>query len=1116
MGGKGGGGTTTSTSTSAPPADVMAQYDALIAQANTQAQQPLQQYQGNIVAPLNTAQNQSFTDVQNAQGLGQPYYNQAAGLIQNASQQITPQTVNAADIQQYQNPYTQQVINSTLANINQQNAGQQQQLIGNAASQGAWGGDRSAVAQALLANQQDLAKNQTISGLENQGYSQALGEANTQQQAGLSAQEASQYLGQQGGFGLMNLGTTAQNQALSGASALNATGNQQQTQAQEQLNVPYEQFQQQQAFPYQNLSWLSSLSTGLGSNMGGTSTTSQPAPNSSLGLFGLKRGGHVSEGLIKRLADGGAVMMPAHYDAGGNIPDISIGYIPGSLSLTRGSGIPQPPKLEQKSGDTGIASVLAGANSLKSLFTPSGKSASSASSIVPGASAADNPLGLSSGSGFTPSDLSSISKDFGNYGVDTAASSAASSATPSFLSSIGDAFMSFFEKGGAVSKGLIKHYDDGGSVGGGLTPFDTSTNPMANNKASQYAQMPIEQLRELSMRVQQPQQKQIIQQVLQQRQIAPNIGGQPNNAPSAPMALQTGMNRGGGVAKYAFGGNVLPDIISVIGDVAGSFVGDPMAGNQFTSMLSNVDGGATKPGFQPSDFFKKRGGLIKGYDDGGDVLDENSTSSMPAALPSIAQPVHLIGASDEGGMSNENAAKMADLYPESIPSQGLIKADPSLAPLSSVSNVPPSTSSFTPVSIPTFHDDKPINEVDPWMSVLAGVASAASGRSPYAIQNIASGLGAGVKNYGEQKKEAAEETYKSGSLQDARDQLVREAEQYNATGQQKADEFTKNLSLDQQKADQTAKYQQGELALRAKEAGKPIFDKYGNPWQLDSTTGKYAPVSLVNQSSTASASPSKNNSPMDAATDILQQEGVPMLPVSPNDSLATKTQQSYQQAGQTAQQMLDILNKQKTLIGSYTSGPRGTANTSWLPSEAGLKYGSSELAAGNSDDLAARQEAEKDAAKLAMMQSSMVKGSRPGVRMIQFAGTTVPNPGMSDKAQAELADEWSDSLKQQVQRGQVASMYSSLHPKNIDAILNNYETANPVVLNDGSKNTNWMPYKSWIASGRPDTSQMSAVKQSSAGQNEGAGNIAPVGTIATNAKGDKMQKGADGKWTPAP
>lgn len=753
----GGGGTTTSTNSSAPPADVMAQYDALIAQANQTAQQPLQQYQGNIVSPLSDYQNQAGNEVANLQGSSQPLYNQAQGLIQNASQPITPQTVNSADIQQYQNPYTQQVIDSTMANINQQDQGQQQQLIGNAAAQGAWGGDRSAVAQSLLAHQQDLANNQTIAGLENQGYSQALGEANTQQQAGLNAQEASQYLGQQGAAGLTNLGNTELSAGLTGAAALNSAGAQQQAQQQAQLNVPYEQFQQQQAFPYQNLSWLSSLSTGLGSNMGGTSTssTTQPAPNS---IFGFARGGHI-DGLIKKLASGGAIMMPPHYDSGGlipgqgfditqqnsGIPNLDPNVFAGDpMTLTKGSGLPtskatpaqQPSAMQQASQAVGLASGL---NNLA-------PNSSSLSSMMPTSlsnlfSGTSQSAPVSPAGSITSTDLA----PFSSSGASDAASSAGSS---DMLSNMGDYLMTLFAKGGAV-------------------------NPE--------------------------------------------------------------------IQKRSFGGNVLPDILSVVGDVAGSFVGDPMAGNQFTSTLSQVDGGETKPGFQLSNVLS-RGGLVKHYDDGGAIDSVNGQFSQG-----------LMGNDDFGlnaappNMSPESVANMPPSAPVhlssddanvSVPSKGLVSP-----------NAQASSSGFTPIAIPTFHDDKPINEVSPWLSVAAGVAGALSGKSPYVLQNLASGALGGLETYGAQKKQAADETYKSASIQDARDQLVREAEQFNASGQQKADEYTKTLALDQQKADQMAKYQQGELArqnqalaLQKLESSKPVFDKLGNPWQLDQATGKYSPM----------------------------------------------------------------------------------------------------------------------------------------------------------------------------------------------------------------------------------------------------------------------------------
>ena len=94
----------------------------------------------------------------------------------------------SSQISQYYNPYQQQVINSTMAQLQNQFGQQQQQIIGNAASQNALGGDRSAIAQAALAGQQDLVSGSTLSSLNAQNYQQALQAA--QAQAGIYMQAA--------------------------------------------------------------------------------------------------------------------------------------------------------------------------------------------------------------------------------------------------------------------------------------------------------------------------------------------------------------------------------------------------------------------------------------------------------------------------------------------------------------------------------------------------------------------------------------------------------------------------------------------------------------------------------------------------------------------------------------------------------------------------------------------------------------------------------------------------------------------------------------------------------------------------------------------------------------
>jgi hypothetical protein len=122
-----------------------------------------------------------------------------------------------------------------------------------------------------------------------------LGEFNTQQQAGVGAQEATGWLGEGAGYGIANLGNEALNTGLTGASSLLNAGSVQQAQLQNELNVPYEQFIQQQAYPFQTTGWLSNIAEGLGGASGGTGSTTYPGPNLGSELLG---GGLAGAGIL--------------------------------------------------------------------------------------------------------------------------------------------------------------------------------------------------------------------------------------------------------------------------------------------------------------------------------------------------------------------------------------------------------------------------------------------------------------------------------------------------------------------------------------------------------------------------------------------------------------------------------------------------------------------------------------------------------------------------------------------------------------------------------------------------------------------------------------------------
>lgn len=278
-----GPGSTTNTqqTTTTPPASVLNAYQGLINQATQVAQQPLQQYQGPVIAGFNPTQQTAFSEVNQAQGAALPYLNAAqtylgagATPVMNSVQSFSPPS-----LAQYQDPYTQQVTQATENLFNQQNAQQFNQANASAAAAGAFGGDRQAVLEAQMAQQQQLAEAPTLANIQNQGFTGAEQELNTQQNLQLQGASASDWLAQNAAGLESGLGTTAQNSLLSGANAELGAGNQEQSLQQQELNVPLAEFQQQQAYPFQVTNYLAGLVEGAGPGEGGTATTTTPGAN---------------------------------------------------------------------------------------------------------------------------------------------------------------------------------------------------------------------------------------------------------------------------------------------------------------------------------------------------------------------------------------------------------------------------------------------------------------------------------------------------------------------------------------------------------------------------------------------------------------------------------------------------------------------------------------------------------------------------------------------------------------------------------------------------------------------------------------------------------------------
>jgi len=378
----GGGKSSTSTSSVSIPPEVLARYNAVNARAEDVAQQGFTPYSGQFVAPLTQTQQAGISNVSQAAGAAQPYY-QAAGTAllggaaqaqpyyQAATQDIYGAQAAAAPLQTaaaqniagaqaagqpyqgmatgfglagarqiapgglnvgaYMSPYTEAVAQPTYQALRQQQEQERQRILGEQIRGGAFGGDRGRIAQANLAQQQNLATAQALGNIYQQGYGQALGAAQQQQGVALQAEQANrqaqqqaaqQFLGigqqafgqgaqtaqQQAALGqqlfgqgaqaaqtqqalgqglygigagvsqgLAGLGTGAQQAALQGGQAQLAAGTVEQQTQQAQNQALYNQFLQQQGYPFQVAQFLANIAMGTGALSGSTTTTTQPS-----------------------------------------------------------------------------------------------------------------------------------------------------------------------------------------------------------------------------------------------------------------------------------------------------------------------------------------------------------------------------------------------------------------------------------------------------------------------------------------------------------------------------------------------------------------------------------------------------------------------------------------------------------------------------------------------------------------------------------------------------------------------------------------------------------------------------------------------------------------------
>lgn len=221
------------------------------------------QYGGQRIQGFTPDQLKAMEMARGSAGTGLASLQKGQALAEQGAQAITPE-----QIQQYMNPYTQQVLDPTLREAAKANEQLRLAQQGKAGQLGAFGGSRGAIQAA----ERERGYTQNVGDLTSKAFSSAFTGAMGQAAADRARQlQAGQLLGQQG----------AQEQAM-GVQDINTmlgTGAMQQTQGQRGLDLAYGQFVEQREQPYQNLARLQAGLKGSYYQPGPTSsTTTTTAP----------------------------------------------------------------------------------------------------------------------------------------------------------------------------------------------------------------------------------------------------------------------------------------------------------------------------------------------------------------------------------------------------------------------------------------------------------------------------------------------------------------------------------------------------------------------------------------------------------------------------------------------------------------------------------------------------------------------------------------------------------------------------------------------------------------------------------------------------------------------
>lgn len=288
MGGGGGKQPTESTVTQQTiPKELMPYATQLMgrAQALTDINQnPYVSYEGQRTAGLNPLQQQGFMGASNL-GVADQIGQGSALAMMGGLGGLNPGQFGKAEADQYMSPYIQNVLNVQKQNATRDYARQLPGLGAGAARVGGFGGTRSALmqseAQRNLMNQ--------MQGIDAQGMQSAF--TNAQQQYNEDQRRRMQGYGQalQGAGLLGQLGQQQFGQQAQSAEMQQKAGASLRDIEQERLSNQYQDFIDQQNYPYQQLAFMSDILRGVPTSDAASKLYRQP-PNMAGQIAGLGLG----------------------------------------------------------------------------------------------------------------------------------------------------------------------------------------------------------------------------------------------------------------------------------------------------------------------------------------------------------------------------------------------------------------------------------------------------------------------------------------------------------------------------------------------------------------------------------------------------------------------------------------------------------------------------------------------------------------------------------------------------------------------------------------------------------------------------------------------------------